>query len=56
MSNWDVSNRVKLTYDDGDELSMYLSIITQDRKVYREDIEKVIEYLEEKKYDFEMNI
>lgn len=47
-----LSNRVKITYNDEDVL-MHLFIHT-DRKVCREDIEKVIEYLEEKKYDFEM--
>ncbi len=49
---FDISNRVKITYDD-EEIDMHLYINTE-RKVYREDIEKVIEYLKEKKYDFEM--
>lgn len=49
---FDISNRVRITYDDED-VQMHLFIHTK-RKVCREDIEKVIEYLEEKKYDFEM--
>lgn len=48
---FDISNRVKITYGD-EEIYMNLYITTE-RKVYREDIEKVIGYLEEKKYDFE---
>ncbi len=55
MSEWNKSDRVKISYND-DDLDMFLSITTYNRKVYREDVEKVIEYLKEHKYDFEMNI
>jgi len=55
MSEWYKTDRVKISYDD-DDLDMRLYITTYNRKVCREDVEKVIEYLEEHKYDFEMNI
>lgn len=53
--SWNEINRVKLTYGEyGEDLQMTLYIETKGRKISREDIEKIIEYLEEKKYDFEM--
>lgn len=55
--SWNETNKIRLSYGEYEEdLQMRLYIEVKGRKVYREDIEKIIEYLEEKKYDFEMRI
>lgn len=53
MGEWNNDNIINLEYKDkNDNLSMHLMIRTKDRRVNRDDIERVIEYLKEKKYDF----
>jgi hypothetical protein len=55
--SWNETNRIRLNYGEyGEDLQMRLYIEANGRKIYREDIDKIIEYLEEKKYDFEMLI